>query len=458
MVAAERYISLPEEFKLKMRQTLGDDAERLFAALDTEPDVAIRLNPLKEAPCFDGAPVPWCHYGRYLDVRPQFTLDPLMHGGAYYVQEASSQFVELLMRDTITDGSRVLDMCAAPGGKTTIYSMLAGRDGLVVANDISRSRALALKDNVERWGMGNVVVTSTEPHYIAKFEHFFDVVAVDAPCSGEGMFRKMMEAREEWSPSSPEVCALRQREILAEAWCALRPGGTLLYSTCTFNPTEDEDMVRWMVEEFGEELMPAKEVVLDKEWGIVLAKIGPFQCFHFYPHKARGEGFFAAIARRCDAPVHRVVPKARKKVFALPTKSECEALGRWVDEPEKMTFRLVGEDIYGYRASVVDDVMHLSESLTALYSGVMMGQMFKGKLKPAHSLALYVGFDCTIVPVVEVSLDDARDYLRRVDISASQFEEGINAVSYEGVIIGFVKRIGNRCNNMYPKDLRIQKL
>ena len=457
-MATEAYIPLPEEFKLTMREVLGGDAERLFAALDTDPDVAIRLNPAKEAPCFEGTPVPWCRYGRYLDERPQFTLDPLLHGGAYYVQEASSQFVEFLMRNIISEGSRVLDMCAAPGGKSTVYSMLAGRDGLVVANDISRSRALALKDNVERWGMGNVVVTCTEPQHIAKFEHFFDVVAVDAPCSGEGMFRKMAEAREEWSPSSPEVCASRQREILAEAWCALRPGGTLLYSTCTFNPTEDEDMVRWLMEEYGEELESTVKIEVDKEWGIVTAEVGAFQCFHFYPHSARGEGFFAAIARKCGGVARCVTPKARKKVFTTPKNAECEALGRWVDEPEKMAFRLIGEDIYAYRSSVVEDVTRLSESLTVLYSGVMMGQLFKGKLKPAHSLALYVGLKPGVVPVVELSLEDARDYLRRVDIAAAQFEEGINAVSYKGVIIGFVKRIGNRCNNMYPKDLRIQKL
>lgn len=457
-MATESYIALPEEFKLTMRRVLGDDAERLFEALDTDADVAIRLNPAKAAPAPEGEPVPWCRYGRYLESRPQFTLDPLLHGGAYYVQEASSQFVEHIMRDIITGGCRVLDMCAAPGGKSTIYSMLAGRDGLVVANDISRSRALALKDNVERWGMGNVVVTTAEPKHIAAFEHLFDVVAVDAPCSGEGMFRKMAEAREEWSPSSPVVCSARQREILAEAWCALRPGGTLLYSTCTFNPTEDEDIVRWLIEEYGDELEMSDRVATEDAWGIRCGDIGPFQCFHFYPHSARGEGFFAAVARKRGGVVRRVMPKPRKKLFAMPKSAECEALGRWVDEPEKMTFRLIGDDIYGYRSSVVDDVTRLAESLTVLYSGVAMGQIFKGKLKPSHSLSLYVGLNRSAVPVVEIGLDEARDYLRRVDIAASHFEEGINAVSYEGVVIGFVKRIGNRCNNMYPKDLRIQKL
>ncbi|MBQ1174710.1 MAG: rRNA cytosine-C5-methylase, partial [Alistipes sp.] len=169
---------LPERFVETMREAFGVDAEKLFAALDTEPAVSIRLNPAKPAECFDGEAVGWCKWGKYLAERPQFTLDPLLHGGAYYVQEASSQFVAHLLTNHDMEGKRVLDMCAAPGGKTTIYSTLVGRKGLVVANDISHSRAMALADNVQRWGMGNVVVTCNEPAHIGAFTHWFDVVAV----------------------------------------------------------------------------------------------------------------------------------------------------------------------------------------------------------------------------------------------------------------------------------------
>ncbi|MBQ2143438.1 MAG: RsmB/NOP family class I SAM-dependent RNA methyltransferase, partial [Alistipes sp.] len=307
---------LPERFVETMREALGADAEKLFATLDTEPAVSIRLNPAKPAECFDGEAVGWCKWGKYLAERPQFTLDPLLHGGAYYVQEASSQFVAHLLANHDMEGKRVLDMCAAPGGKTTIYSTLVGRKGLVVANDISHSRAMALADNVQRWGMGNVVVTCNEPAHIGAFTHWFDVVAVDAPCSGEGMFRKMDEARSEWTASSPDVCAERQREILAEAWRVLRPGGTLIYSTCTFNPTEDEGVVEWLMSEYGEELESADRVDVSEDWGVVRSDIGAFQCFHFYPHKARGEGFFAAIARKCDGAIRRSMPKARRKLFS----------------------------------------------------------------------------------------------------------------------------------------------
>lgn len=449
---------LPERFVETMRETLGDDADRLFEALDTEPAVSIRLNPAKPAECFDGEAVGWCKWGKYLAERPQFTLDPLLHGGAYYVQEASSQFVAHLLANHDMEGKRVLDMCAAPGGKTTIYSTLVGRKGLVVANDISHSRAMALADNVQRWGMGNVVVTCNEPAHIGAFAHWFDVVAVDAPCSGEGMFRKMDEARSEWTASSPDVCAERQREILAEAWRVLRPGGTLIYSTCTFNPTEDEEVVEWLMSEYGEELESVDRVETSEDWGVVRSDIGAFQCFHFYPHKARGEGFFAAIARKCDGAIRRSMPKARRKLFSQCVKTDVKELSRWVDAASEHSFMMVGEDIYAYNSAVADAVVTLSENLSVVYSGVAMGRIFKQKLKPEHPLALYVGLNRDAAPVVDVSLEDALDYLRRNDIAAAQFEEGINVVGYKGVPIGFVKRIGARCNNMYPKDLRIVKL
>ena len=441
-----------------MREMLGDEAERLFSALDTPAEVSIRVNPAKPAEVFEGEAIGWSPNGRYLAERPQFTLDPLMHGGAYYVQEASSQFVAHILRSDNIDGGRVLDMCAAPGGKTTVYSSLVGRRGLVVANDINRGRTLALSDNVQRWGMGNVVVTCNEPEHIGSFEQWFDVVAVDAPCSGEGMFRKMDEAREEWTPASVEQCVARQRDILAEAWRALRPGGKLIYSTCTFNDREDEGVVRWLVEEYGDEIVATERIETEDKWGIVRSDIGPFQCFHFYPHSARGEGFFAAVACKAEGVAKRRTPKGRRKVFTTLQSKDLSEVSRWVDDAKTMSFRCVGDIVYGYNSAVMEDVTQLSESLSVVYSGVAMGQIFKGTLKPEHSLALFVGRNRDVVTEVELSLEDAQNYLRRQDIDAKQFSEGVNVVTYKGVAIGFIKRISARCNNMYPKDLRILNL
>ena len=231
-------VALPEAFLEQMRREMGaDEAAALAAALDGAAPVSVRLNPAKT----EGEPlfateraVPWSRYGRYLDCRPQFTLDAAFHAGAYYVQEAGSQFVDYLLRDEHLEDARILDMCAAPGGKMTIYSTLVGRDGLVVANEYVRNRANVLADNVRKWGMGNVVVANNDTPTVAAFGGWFDVVAVDAPCSGEGMFRKDEGARSEWSADGVRMCAARQLTILRDAWQSLAAGGLLLYSTCTF--------------------------------------------------------------------------------------------------------------------------------------------------------------------------------------------------------------------------------
>ena len=240
----------PEAFARRIEEQLGTRQARLLLdALDGDPVVSVRYNPYKTTSKPALEPVPWSRYGFYLTERPSFTLDPSLHGGAYYVQEASSMFLEAVF-GAIADSEaplRILDLCAAPGGKTTLLSSLAGPESLIVANEPVRARAAVLSDNVRRWGIGNVVVTSADPARFAPFGHYFDLILVDAPCSGEGMFRKDRESRRQWSESGAELCAARQRRILGEAWDALRPGGALIYSTCTFNPAENEQNVRWLL-------------------------------------------------------------------------------------------------------------------------------------------------------------------------------------------------------------------
>ena len=228
------------------------------------------------------------------------------------------------------------------------------------------------------------------------------------------------------------------------------------YTVCRYR--EDEGVVEWLMEEYGDELESAERVDIADEWGVMRSDIGVFQCFHFYPHKARGEGFFAAIACKKSGATRRVVPKSRRKVFAQIHNRDLAEVSRWVDDAMNMSFRLIGDTIYGYNRGVVDDVVSISESLSVVYSGVAMGQIFKGRLKPEHPLSLFIGCSRNIVPRVDLSKEDALNYLRRQDIPAGQFDEGINIVEYGGVAIGFIKRIGARCNNMYPKDLRIIKL
>lgn len=450
-------IALPVAFKERMCRELGnEEAERLFDALDTVSPVAVRLNGAKcGAKWCDAKPIGWCAMGRELDSRPSFTLDTAFHAGAYYVQEAASQFIDHLISSEELQGKRVLDMCSAPGGKTTIYSTAVGEEGLVVANEYVRSRANVLADNVRKWGLGNVLVTNNAPEHIAQFEGWFDVVAVDAPCSGEGMFRKEEVAREDWSEEAVKMCAQRQLSILLEAWQSLKCGGLLIYSTCTFNEDEDEGVLRNFIEEVGgESLTSSGRVEVDESWGIVCGAVGPFQTFRFFPHKTNSEGLFVSVARKSEPTTQRT-PKARKRVMQEVDKASRAELSRWLKMSERHTFAMVADTIYSYRTEQYKAVQALSESLTAIYSGVAMGQIFKGKLKPDWALSQYVGLQVGVVPEVEVEGSVALDYLRKHDIPTDGMSEGINIVTHDGYILGFVKRVGARCNNMYPNSLKI---
>ncbi len=300
---------LPEPFAERMRRELGaEEAERLFVALNDEPSVAVRLNPRKAmAEKWGGRGVPWSRDGYVLAERPSFTLDPDFHAGAYYVQEAASQFAGYILAEAAGGaeacrGMRVLDMCAAPGGKSTHYASLVGREGLVVANEINRGRAAVLADNARKWGAGNMVVACNDSARVAAFEEWFDAVAVDAPCSGEGMFRKSEEACAQWSEAGVAMCAERQTEILRNAFRALRAGGILIYSTCTFNRTEDEEVLRRACAEFGDELCAAPPVAVDPSWGVATGEEGAFSTFRFFPHRVSGEGMFLAVARKSGEP------------------------------------------------------------------------------------------------------------------------------------------------------------
>lgn len=402
--------------------------------------------------------VPWCAEGRYLAERPVFTLDTDFHAGAYYVQEASSQFVGHLLRGVPTAGARILDLCAAPGGKTTLYASLAGPDGLVVANEIDRRRAQVLADNVRKWGTGNVVVTVCEPRTVCEFEAWFDVVGVDAPCSGEGMFRKDVGARAEWSENNVKMCAARQDEILREAWKALKPGGTLLYSTCTFSREENEGSLERMAAWAGGELAEAEAIPVDAAWGVVCGRAGAFRTFRFYPHRARGEGFFAAVARKAwDAGGRCRTPKARRQAVAVADRGAEAELRRWVRDPERMRFGLVADTFYGWYAVQAEAVRTLAAALPVICSGVAMGQVFKGRLKPDPALAFFAELDRRALPVAELDADEALRYLRKQEIKAEPLADGMNLVCARGRALGFAKRIGCRVNNSYPNTLRIIK-
>ncbi len=458
-------MTLPEEFVRSLGEVLPpEEAAQLCDTIhNSHPVTSIRFNPFKIQERPEGRQVPWSRYGYLLGERPSFTLDPAFHAGAYYVQEASSMFVEHIYRSLIGDreGIRLLDLCAAPGGKSTLYSTVVGLDGLVVANEVIRSRAMVLADNIQRWGLGNVVVTNNDPAHFSGFRSWFDVVAVDAPCSGEGMFRKDPKALDEWSPEQVAVCAARQRRILADIWDTLKPGGILIYSTCTYNRQENEDNVAWLCEEYDCE---GVEIDVPKEWNIATGSVGngsagDIPTFRFYPHKLDGEGFFAAVIRKGGQGERALAPKPRRTVFSdIPKGLPRELLG-WLNQPEYMKLTQAGGNIYAYYDSRFADVKSVAESMSVITSGVMMGQVFSGKLKPEHPLALFHDINRAAIPQADLPLEAALDYLRKHNVDVSYFpEEGINLVSFEGFLLGWAKRIENRVNNMYPKELRIMNL
>lgn len=282
------------------------------------------------------------------------------------------------------------------------------------------------------------------------------MVAVDAPCSGEGMFRKDDAARGEWSEANVRLCASRQDAILREAWRALRPGGTLLYSTCTFNRTEDEGSLERFLAWAGDEVAEAGEFPLAEEWGILGGRVGAFRTFRFFPHRAEGEGFFAAVARKApDAGGRSRTPRQRREVLVAADKAAAAELARWVEEPAAMRFAAAGDTLYGWYAAQYDAVRSLSGVLPVIYSGVAMGQLFKGRLKPDPALALFAGLRRDAVPTAELGSEDALRFLRKQELAAGLFAEGINLVTASGRALGFVKRIGPRVNNLYPNSLRI---
>lgn len=462
------YVPLPAAFVERVAAGLPGLAE----SLDTEAPVSVRFNPGKP---FDRPerfaavePVPWAGPGEagYLAERPVFTADPVFHGGAYYVQEAGSMFVGWLLRqvrDALGERLRVLDLCAAPGGKTTHLASVVGPGGVVVANEVIRSRAKVLAENVQKWGSGNVAVVSNDPaEFGSRLPALFDAVVVDAPCSGEGMFRKDYGARAEWSLENVQLCAARGRRIVSDAWGALRPGGVLVYSTCTFNAAENEENVRWIAEELGGEVLTFGDSLPDE--GIVPGfAAGRPAGWHFYPHRVRSEGFFAAAIRKSGRLSDGAAGRFRASKGLTPlSRNERYEVGRWISAGSEIEHFATGGDgtVYGFSTPLAEMVAALQNSrFHLLYSGVQFGEMIRGGLKPGPALALYAGLNRTAVPVADLSEAEALEYLRKGTsptlLPPDKFCEGLNIVLCRRIALGWNKRIGRRCNNLYPSAWRI---
>lgn len=447
-------MELSLDFTEYTKKLFGEERfARFMDGLDDEPVVSIRINPRKRVADPIGEPVKWASDAFYLTSRPSFTADPLFHAGCYYVQEASSMFLEQVFKQYVDTPVRVLDLCAAPGGKSTHTLSLLPEGSLFVANEPLPQRASILAENIIKWGVPATMVTRNEPADFTPFKEFFDIIIVDAPCSGEGMFRKDARAVAMWSTANVKTCVARQRAILTDIWESLRPGGLLVYSTCTFNAHEDEEMTAWIRDELGAEPLPVKTA---PEWGVtgnLTEDNAPV--YRFIPGHTRGEGFFLALLRKDgDAPAAQPRPQ-RSRPTPLP--KGCDSAKKWMSATEEYTFTMNGDTLTALPTMHKPTMDALQSRLKVLHCGVPVATVKNNKLLPQHPLAMSAALNRDAFPQVELTCEQALAYLHREALSLPDAPMGIILFTYKDTPLGFAKNVGNRVNNLYPAEWRIRK-
>lgn len=421
-------MQLPKEFEEYTRSLMGEELySKLISGLAATPPVSIRLNPFKVAKDayledeeqLNGlqlTPVPWAKDGYLLSERPSFTLDPLFHAGAYYVQEASSMFLDFIIRQLVKEPVTMLDLCAAPGGKTTCAMAALPEGSILYSNEPIRTRANILAENVMKFGHPDIIVTNNYAKDYAKAKKTFDVILTDVPCSGEGMFRKDPNAINEWSTSNVDSCWKLQRSIVEDIWQCLKPGGILIYSTCTFNAHEDEENVQWIIDNLGADPIALEGV--KEEWNITGALKGNLPVYRFIPGKTKGEGLFMAVMRKKGEPTQGSTPTILKKEGKISMKEK---------------------------------------GLKVMTHGINPPTQKGKKTIPDISLALSINQKENDYPHVDVDRQTAINYLRREAITLpADTPRGIVTITYKGLGLGFANNIGNRANNLYPQEWRIK--
>ncbi len=471
-------ISLPKAFEEYTKTLFGEALyARFLDGLRHKPQATIRTNPFKWAPDHHKgemplAPIPWCAEGRVLPQRPDFTFDPLLHAGVYYVQESSSMFVSHVVKQLVTAPVTALDLCAAPGGKTTTLRASLPEGSIIVANEPIKLRASILSENVQKQGHPDILVTNNYPRDYRQASITFDLILADVPCSGEGMFRKDSQAIQEWSPQNVEHCAQLQRSIIEDAWPTLRPGGYLVYSTCTFNEHENEENIQWIINHFGAKLI---DIPVDEQWHIT----GPLgtgltekQAYkgdnkhlsvcRFIPGLTPGEGLFMALLQK---PQQEIAPKHSRKRSATsrikPSIFE-KQVKSWLREGpvfKKGTWTII-DSVAGISAIPtrwLDLYEQASASLHVIHAGVTLGTVKGKSIVPSASLALSTSFNHNAFPRVEIGWEQAMRYLRKEALTLPEgTPRGLVLLTYRGYAIGFCKNIGNRANNLLPQEWKIK--
>ena len=436
--------ALPEEFKRRITSRLGEEAGSFFKVLDGPATTSIRLNPDKVKGFLSSEQVPWCRQAYHLERRPVFATDPLWHAGAYYVQDASSMILDHLVRNLdLPVHPLALDLCAAPGGKSTVLAS-ALPSGFIVANEVIRNRVGMLQENLAKWGTVNTAVCNADPSQFKVLRETFDILVVDAPCSGEGLFRKDPAARGEWSEDLVSMCSARQRRILSDAIGVLKPGGFLVYSTCTFAEEENEANVGWLHSQGFELAMPAVPTGLNIE--------DSGSGWRFWPHRLSGEGFFVAVLRKTSGEENEGKGRDRreekvKNKFLSEMKSWVS--GDWsYDQDKNGVIRIVPE-------AFSEIIPRLEKEMRFRSCGISLAQQIRDELKPQPEAALAAGLNRGIFPEIQLDHAQALKYLSREEIPFVDFKGSWALIVFGGVPLGWVKNAGTRLNNYYPKEWRL---
>lgn len=449
-------LPLPDDFIKQMEADLAKEAKQFFEALEGESPTSIRYNPFKRIPGVNyfnqTEEVPWASNAVYLSKRPSFTFDPYFHAGHYYVQEASSMFLEEVFRQHIdtNDALRVLDLCAAPGGKSTHIASLLNNESLLISNEVIASRASILVENMCRWGNANTIVTNNDPEHFSDLENCFDVVVIDAPCSGEGMFRKDKDSISEWNINNVNICSARQKRILHTASTLLRSKGIIIYSTCTYNTKEDVEPIEELIADGGWESLPLDTAAFP---GIIERRTEKMIGYHFYPHKIKGEGFFISVLKKTETE-ERNWPKVMKNVNYSDKKTKA-VVSNYI-ETEGFDFIQHNQQTLAFPVNLKNEMLGiLNTSLRIKKFGVDVGQVIRDELIPEQALA-FSTIRLKNINTLALNREQAIMYLQKKEFNIDGANKGWHLMTYEGATLGFAKLMGNRMNNTYPKEWRIR--
>ncbi len=455
---------LPPALISSLKGIKGFDEKAFIAEHDSGAQVtSVRFNPnklvysSKASPFVEGlqGAVPWCTNGYYLPARPSFTLDPLFHAGAYYVQEASSMFLEEVLKQTVdlTKPLKMLDLCAAPGGKSTLIQSVISKESLLVSNELIKTRVSILEENITKWGAANVVVTNNDPKDFQRLENYFDVIVVDAPCSGSGLFRKDPDAIEEWSENNVALCSQRQQRILADIMPALKEGGVLIYSTCSYSKSEDEAIGDWLAEQFAVDSLP---LAIHQAWGIIetISEKNKTYGYRFYPDKVKGEGFFIAVFKKPGVADRAPGTGSLKNKSVMLSSKEADVVKPYLKTPDDFFFIKQKDEVLAMPLHLEKELRVIQAALYIKKAGIKLGTVIRNELIPDHELALSTAISPS-VGSVEADKTISLQYLRLEEIKLPASGKGWSLLTHQQLPLGWIKILPNRINNYYPKAWRI---